>query len=260
MRCFPPELEWQIVLHAEEKDLAACSLVCRRMCYWSQSRLFHTIVFNSEPSPGSRNVDPKTQARRLLQIVESSPHLLLHIRNLSLPDSSAALLAILSSREWPAMEALRLRYIPPVNEGCMRDIQRLVASPSLRSLELIFTHNAWNIDYFTHILAHASQTVTSLRLKACVEPSAHATQGTPQYPLSSPSRNPSFILDHLDMICSSAVLDALDQPYFAQCLSDVREMRYGYILWGSQHPLLNRLGRQLQWLELESSGTFSMPS
>nr|GAT51737.1 predicted protein [Mycena chlorophos] len=246
----PPELERQIILHhVEGQDLAACSLVCVRMRYWSQSRLFHTIVFNSKPSPGSRNVDPETQAWRLLRIVESSPHLLLHIRNLSLQYSSAPLLAILSSREWPALEDLRLRYLPSVDEGCVPDIQRLVASPSLRSLELLFKPNAWNADYLTYILAHASRTLTTLSLKAYLEPQA---RHIPPSPLSRPSRNPSFILDRLDVISVPATLDVLAQPYFARCLSKVREMRYYHTLCETPHPLLNRIGRKLHSLEVES--------
>nr|GAT52546.1 predicted protein [Mycena chlorophos] len=247
----PADLQHHIILrYAPEEDLRACSLVCGSMCYWAQSRLFREIRFDHELPQASvaGYPSPKKQAQRLLQVLELSPHLVPHIRRLSLEDSTPALLALLASREWPALEALDLYSMRSMHDGCLPDITRLVSSPLLRSLALLFGHRAWHTDYLTRILAHASHTLTNLSLSACVEP--HEKHRPPLYPLTGDPLvdTPGFVLRRLDLTYAPAALAALDDPYFAPCLSEVREMEYEDST-PVDHRLLRHLGRQLRRLK-----------
>ncbi|KAF7302388.1 hypothetical protein HMN09_00872500 [Mycena chlorophos] len=259
LQALPPELECAIIdgfVH-DEQVLKTCSLVCRRFCVWGQSRLFCDIVFGHDPHPLFASSQPaliawSKRAEKLLDILESAPHLVSYIRRLDLEDCTTELLAVVASRSWSSLEILHLQSIPPAHEGCLQDIQRLVSTPSLQYLELWFQYGAWNTNYFIHILAHTSAALTELELSLCNVAHPSFVSPEPQYLRHRPQTPPKFRLRRLNLVYATAAFEALDDPYFASCLQSVSALEYNGSAKTFGPPLLNCIGRQIRWLKVES--------
>lgn len=83
----PPELENIIInlLHDDRQALKACSLVCRDFVATGQKHLFTKIVLHRDPA---RPIFP-SQTARLLQVLDSSPHIAYLVESLDIIDNWA---------------------------------------------------------------------------------------------------------------------------------------------------------------------------
>ncbi|KAJ6476351.1 hypothetical protein C8R45DRAFT_377566 [Mycena sanguinolenta] len=242
----PLELERSIVVDyvVGETTLRSCALTCGRLCYWAQSRLFHTINigwdYKITQGPWMRRV------ARLLTVLDTSPHISSHIRVIHVERSFTALLAVLASRKWDMLDALHLHEIPRGDEDeyrALESLQQLISAPALRTLELAFDNLVWSRTYFRSLMSHCSSTITDLRLKNCHDDfGPHADV---EYPLSDAASQPRLLprIKRLGLIYAPAAVAALDELSCPLDLTHVRHLEY-YVSRPTPHNSLGALLRR----------------
>ncbi|KAJ7196288.1 hypothetical protein GGX14DRAFT_673577 [Mycena pura] len=235
----PPELERSIVVDYigwhDNQTLQSCALVCRRLGYWSQTRLFHTITIGmGSYSDGPPRWSSKRKVGRLIPILETSPHLLSLVRRIFLHDSPPQLLAALAS----FYEA-----------GVLDNLKLLVSAPALRTLELHYLR--WNAGYFRCLLAHCSSTLTELRLLNCRDYAG----GVTDYALPSFTQQcrPLPRINKLTLFFSSGAIAVLNEPAFSVVLTHMRHLVYQGSPHDSLGPLLRRNGQNVECLTVDTS-------
>ncbi|KAF7299559.1 hypothetical protein HMN09_00961100 [Mycena chlorophos] len=236
MPVLPPELEAYIIVnHVEDRaSLRACALVCSRLCYWAQSRLFAAITTYFD---WGCKLSWAQRAKRLIGILDKSPHLLLHVRSLVVMECSPALLVVLATQAWKALDSLELQMIPHPSEEVVLNMERLISGPPLQALRLEFDDESWNSLYFSRILAHCSATLANLDISNC-------SGSTNDPPLPLPSTVNTGVrrahIQRLRLIGSSAAVAALDADILPLDFTHLHEVVYSESPHPSLHSLLRR--------------------
>ncbi|KAF7354036.1 hypothetical protein MVEN_01090500 [Mycena venus] len=117
------------------RDLKACALVSRLWVYAAQSRLFRAPNI-TDPS----TLIPELSWAPFLKTLDSSPHLIPHIRHLkiqSLGPEAVATLSRICSVHYTHLETVTFRYPGDLQGSAVTAFQRLLALPTLRCVKIL---------------------------------------------------------------------------------------------------------------------------
>ncbi|KAK7018218.1 hypothetical protein R3P38DRAFT_3360037 [Favolaschia claudopus] len=161
-----PEL-WEVIIGFIPpllNDLNTVSLVCRSFSSPAQRRLFNEITIGDHRFGEIDGVHPlEPRARRLIDVLNESPHLIAYIRSLRIYSGSQAAYRALGTISWSHLINLTFEFTPPWS--ALADIQKLVRTPSLRSLHTYYDEQEWSEEALFGVLSCCSENLEELELE-----------------------------------------------------------------------------------------------
>ncbi|KAJ7158175.1 hypothetical protein C8R46DRAFT_410975 [Mycena filopes] len=123
----PELLRLCVVRVPDASDLRACSLVSRSWVDAAQSSLFWELDFGQSDKLWDR----------CQQILEASPHLILHIRRLAAKPVSIETLSAICSFPFSHLEGVDIALVMSIDLPAALDLQRLLALPTIQRVKLV---------------------------------------------------------------------------------------------------------------------------
>ncbi|KAJ7660202.1 hypothetical protein DFH06DRAFT_391879 [Mycena polygramma] len=203
----------------KEKDLGACSLVCRGFVASAQSRLFRDIRPESFRDYG---VDDSA-GNRLANLLTTSPHLIRYTRILDLPKCDKEALLSVNRIPWSHLKTLTLgrfvieREVPP----SLRELHKLVRLPTLRHLGI---RGDWKTE---HLRSISTSSLERLDIVHC------ALKTIPSRPL--PAKFQKIRIRQLSLLDSESAGELLADP---ACPVDLSGLTHLYIRIEPLRPAL----------------------
>ncbi|KAJ7878949.1 hypothetical protein B0H13DRAFT_961444 [Mycena leptocephala] len=154
-------------LRGLDRDLKSCSLVCLAWVYPAQSYLFDRIVLASDRTPSFG-----IRSRHLLDVLQSSPHLIHFVHELwlqldDLCEQDLDVLAGLSSIPFASLQRLFLcNYTLPTRDHLIISFQQLISIHSLHHLEISCRFDTL-IDF--HRIFQTRAVYTKPRFSTCLD-------------------------------------------------------------------------------------------
>ncbi|KAJ7619695.1 hypothetical protein FB45DRAFT_931437 [Roridomyces roridus] len=203
------ELWDEIVDHLQGRtdDLKSLSLTHRRFLPRAQSHTFRSITVWNARKAGAGGI-----ARRLLDVMTSSPHLIRHVQILNVFAGDPKSLQSLARIPWSHVDQLTLM---PMAAEALGYAGILVGMPSLRSL--VFRPYTWDTTFLFNIFA---QCAPGVKVFTFVDYTP-TSKPTPSTALTTTCVKPT----HLFMLASSRVFDLLVDPRSPLDLSAVVDFR-----------------------------------
>ncbi|KAJ7794166.1 hypothetical protein B0H14DRAFT_2924009 [Mycena olivaceomarginata] len=199
--CLLPEL-WEIIigfLQDDTVDLKSTSLACRSFVFACP-----VAYIPRNPNYGE---EKGVQANRLTALMESSPHLIRHVRSLTVEGCEPEMVIPLARIRWSRVDTLELEDITEdLSDDCARSIHTLVGLSSLCTLTI---RNCCHAEQLHTILSHCSAALENVSLRSCeISP-------TPAFrPLKSP--RPRQRIRKLVLPCMSLDLTSLNHLHLTR--------------------------------------------
>ncbi|KAJ6527143.1 hypothetical protein B0H19DRAFT_1275449 [Mycena capillaripes] len=175
----PVQELWDLIIDEmlSKKDLQSCTLVCRTFVARAQFLLFRLIHIWT-----TTHQYTVARATKLASLLAASPHLIPHIRGLTVGACDADVLSPLVQIPWTHLESISfgLRLSSAVD---FHRIPNLVCLRSLR--EVVFRGVQWKTEDIAQILSHCTQYLARLEFFEC----GRAAAGVP---LASQRRAPKI--------------------------------------------------------------------
>ncbi|KAJ7258223.1 hypothetical protein C8J57DRAFT_534061 [Mycena rebaudengoi] len=211
--------------HPKRYDLRHCALVAKAWAPRAQGHLFSSLNFSWNETENG----PVPKLRRLLKILETSPHLTGYIRHLTV-NAGPEILSLLTQIQFNNLEhfslgatgANKMRH----TSGVIGPVQNILRQPNLRLVELMGPYESFSV--ISQYFQNCSPTVRHLRLAEVT-----ATD-TASIPSDLPLRR--ILLSHLSMSqTDGGWLRSSGCPFAFDNLTD---LRIGDGAWPlSQHML-----------------------
>ncbi|KAJ7239837.1 hypothetical protein C8J57DRAFT_1245654 [Mycena rebaudengoi] len=208
----PVQELWDLIIDEilSKKDLQSCSLVCRAFVARAQFPLFCFIYI-------WRTTHQHTVVRaiELASLLATSPHIIPHIRRLTLGACDPDVLSPLVQIPWTHLESIRvgLRVSSAVD---LHRIPNLVCLRSLR--EVVFRGGQWKTEDTAKILSHCTQYLARVEFFEC----GRAAAGVP---LVSQCRTPKIRRLYFKDSAMPGTLIDYPLPWDLSALTHVRVSR-----------------------------------
>jgi hypothetical protein len=227
-------------LHDSYRDLKACTLVSRHWVNAAQSHLFRapaiTTVFTSFS-------DADILWTRFLETLDTSQHLIRHIRHLDIKHNDAMLcLPKLCRFPFTHLESVLISYAGELSTAVITALQQLLTLPTLFRVKLCCGFS--NREDFIQLWHCCSPGIRHLELD-CEEPSFNLMPGLPpKIALLSPRGTHKIALESLSMLSTETLDYRLMQKPCPFDLSHLKVLRTGWraaIPWQSFGPAVQSI-------------------
>ncbi|KAK7017751.1 hypothetical protein R3P38DRAFT_2985246 [Favolaschia claudopus] len=142
--------------------------------------LWEVIIGLIPPLLNDLNTVSLPRARRLMAVLNESPHLIAYIRSLRIYSGSQAAYRALATIPWSHLINLTFEFTPPLSS--LDDIKILVRTRSLRSLHTYYDEHEWSEEALFAVLSSCSQNLEELELQIKAdETSSFRGPGLPFY-------------------------------------------------------------------------------
>ncbi|KAJ7852743.1 hypothetical protein B0H13DRAFT_2581539 [Mycena leptocephala] len=163
--CLPVQEMWDHIFDhlqpskSNQKDLKACSLVCRSFVASAQSHIFREIILEAH------HVDD-TACDRLANLLTTSPHLIRYTHILDLTKCDKRVLVSINRIPWSHLKTLSLGHVVyPEVPPAIRELHKLVRLPSLR--HLVVRGRAWKTEHLRSIVRFSTPMLERIDLVHC---------------------------------------------------------------------------------------------
>ncbi|KAJ7455796.1 hypothetical protein FB451DRAFT_1373097 [Mycena latifolia] len=188
------QIACHIALHdSSQADLKSTALVCQTLCSSAQSQIFRHVELDPWALPQGFMHDVDTAlaagasaARRLSAVLTASPHLLRHIRDLSVLAGSE-ILEFVSNLRFPLLRKIKIGFqtIWP-DENVLRLSRDLIGLPSIREVEIVDLHIGIDVpddprlNFFPSLFETCTRDISSLAFISVIPSSALPTTSAPR--------------------------------------------------------------------------------
>jgi hypothetical protein len=252
--CLLPEL-WEIIigfLQDDTVDLKSTSLACRSFVSHAQSHIFREIQVSIWAKHyGDYGEERGVQANRLTALMESSPHLIRHVRSLTVEGCEPEMVIPLARIRWSRVDTLELEDITEdPSDDCARSIHTLVGLSSLCTLTI---RNCCHAEQLHTILSHCSAALENVSLRSCkISP-------TPAFrPLKSP--RPRQRIRKLVLVDSDGASELLDSPACPFDLTSLNHLHLTRMTVARLDSFLRRICSTVECLSVDAMGMLAIPS
>ncbi|KAK6992936.1 hypothetical protein R3P38DRAFT_3427310, partial [Favolaschia claudopus] len=193
-------------------DLKAASLTSRALVPAAQRALFREISISEDEDErwdkgmGFCDPDATVLATRLVQLLQSSPHIVPYVRALTIYMGDAECFEILAPIDWLALRAITFRsFADKVVESDLAGVKALLGCQSLYHVKIGGPLIPWTDELFYSFFRPISPTVQRLEVEYCEVPLTESIS-TP----NTPTGNHPKIRD-LGLMISPSIARVLEQ-------------------------------------------------